>query len=250
LSDQAREDYVVAVALSYAYKPDLNLAFDRLRVVSPERNVWSLVAEVACNRVSQGKTATNSDIRVIRALNQLYVPQGATGCAVGMFPTPAPVAFATAIPTFTPTPTPAPPPTKTATPPSPTSPAVQTFVATNTPPSGGYELARLQSFCNPDAGGIIEVRVYDRRGEGVAGVPVQVTWSGNQTDTFYTGLKAEREPGYADFEMTPGLTYTVTIPNLVSDAPSVDAEPCETVVNGETINTTLSYFVNFQQRGG
>lgn len=249
LNVQAREDYVVAVALSYAYNHDLNLAFDRLRAVSPERDVWSTVADVACNRVSQGKTVTNGDIRVIRALNQLYGPQGASGCAFGMFPTPAPVAFSTAIPTGTPTPSLTPPPTKTATPPLPTdTPDDQPFVPTRTPPSGGYILSRLQSFCDPDMGGVIEVRVYDRLGEGVPGVAVQVTWAGNQTDTFYTGLKPEREAGYADFEMSPGINYTVTIPNLASDPPSMDATPCEIDVDGQTVTTTTSYWVNFEQR--
>jgi hypothetical protein len=184
---------VVAVALSYAYNHDLNLAFDRLRAVSPDRNVWSAVAEVACDRLSQGKTVTNADIRVIRALNDLYEPQGVRDCATGAFPTPAPVAFSTPIPSPTPTPTLTPPPTKTATPPIPTGTPDQSFVPTNTPPSGGFILSRLQSYCNPDMGGMIEVRVYDRLGEGAPGIPVQVTWAGNQTDTFYTGLKPERE---------------------------------------------------------
>jgi hypothetical protein len=248
LDAQAREDYVVAVALSYAYNHDLNLAFDRLRSASPDRNVWSMVADITCDRVKQGKTVTNGDIRVIRALNQLYVPQGADGCAVGMFPTPAAVAFSTTIPTGTPPPTLTPPPTKTATPPIPTPAPVQSLAPTNTPPSGGYVLARLQSFCDPDVGGLIEVRVYDRLGRGVPGVAVQVTWGGNQTDTFYTGLKPEREPGYADFEMSPGLNYTITIPALVSDPPSVDAVPCEIAVDGQPVTTTASYWVNFEQR--
>jgi hypothetical protein len=249
LNAQAREDYVVAVALSYAYNHDLNLAFDRLRAVSPDRNVWSMVADVACDRFKQGKAVTNNDIRVIRALNQLYEPQGASGCAGGKFPTPAPVAFSTAIPTGTATPSLTPPPTKTATPPIPTNTPEQIFAPTRTPPSGGYILSRLQSFCDPNEGGIIEVRVYDRLGEGVPGVAVRVTWAGNQTDTFYTGLKPEREAGYADFEMTPGINYTVSIPNLRSDPPSVDATPCEADVDGQTVTSTTSYWVNFEQRG-
>ncbi len=248
LNPQARENYVVAVALSYAQNRDLDLAFDRLHAVSPDRAVWTTVAQVACDRVKQGKTVTNSDIRVIRALNQLYEPQGASDCATGMFPTPGPVAFATPIPTLTLTPTLTPPPTKTATPPIPTNTPFQAIEPTGTPASGGYELNRLQSFCNPDASGMIEVRVYDRLGQGMPGVPVQVMWSGNQNDTFYTGLKPEREPGYADFQMSPGLSYTVMLSTLVSDPPTVEAVPCEVVVDGETITTVTSYWVNFTQR--
>ena len=84
LSRAGREDYVVAIALSYAYNHDLPLAFNRLRALRPNQNVWDVVAEVACDRVKTGKTVTNSDIRVIRALEQLYRPQGATGCADGL----------------------------------------------------------------------------------------------------------------------------------------------------------------------
>jgi hypothetical protein len=250
LSSAGREDYVVAIALSYAYNHDLPLAFNRLRALRPNQNVWQVAADVACDRVRTGKTVTNSDIRVIRALEQLYRPQGATGCADGLYPTPASVAFATPIPTFTPTPTLPPPLTKTPTPPLPTSTPFETPVPTTTPPSGTFVVARVQSFCEPTVSGVIEVRVYDRLGQGVPGVPVQVTWSGDQKDTFYTGLKPERETGYADFEMTPGRSYSVSIPGLTSRAPVVDAEPCQATVDGQTVTSTTSYWVNFQQQGG
>jgi hypothetical protein len=246
LSADAREQYVAAIALSYAQNQDLNLAFDRLRSASPDQNVWSLVAEIACNRIKTGKTVTNADIRVIRALKQLYLPQGASGCADDAFPTPAPAIFVTAAPTLTLTPTLTPPATKTPTPPIPTNTPGAPSQPTSTPPSGGYEVTRAQSFCDPDLDGVIEVRVYDRRGQGVPGVIVRVTWSGNQTDTFYTGLKPEQEAGYADFKMERGLTYTVTIPKLVGNPPAVDAGSCDATDTGRTVTT--SYRINFQER--
>ncbi|MBI5960569.1 MAG: hypothetical protein HY866_17655 [Chloroflexi bacterium] len=249
LGQQAREDYVVAVALSYAYNHDLPLAFNRLRTLRPDQNVWVMVSEVACNRYKQGKTVTNSDIRVIRALEELYRPQGASGCADGLYPTPATVSVATAIPTAIPTVTLTPPFTKTPTLPIPTGEPIESAVQTPTPPSGGYILARLASFCDPASNGVIEVRVYDQRGEGVPGVQVQVIWSGSQIDTFFTGLKPEREPGYADFEMTPGRSYSVSIPGLRDTSPVVEAVPCEAEDDsGQTVSTTTSYWINFQQR--
>jgi hypothetical protein len=248
LGEQAREDYVVAVALSYAYNHDLPLAFNRLRALRPDQNVWVMVADVACNRYKQGRTATNSDIRVMRALEQLYLPQGVTSCAPS-YPTPAPIVVATAIPTQIPTPTLTPPFTKTPTPPIPTQEPGIPGVITPTAPAGGYILARLSSFCDPTSNGVIEVRVYDRLGEGVPGVPVQVIWSGNQTDTFFTGLKPERGLEYADFEMTPGRSYSVSVPGLRDTPPVVEAAPCEAEdASGQTVTTTLSYWVNFEQR--
>lgn len=245
LSDAAREDYVVAVALSYAANQDLLLAVDRLRAAGPNRNVWEMVAEIACDRVKTGKTISNSDIRVIRALEQLYAPQGANGCADGLYPTPAPMIFSTPEPVMSPTPTLVPPPSKTPTLPPPTPVTAGEVRPTSTPAAGVYVLGRLQSFCDPDQSGVIEVRVYDRRGEGVPGVPVTVTWSGSERDSFFTGLKAEREAGYADFVMEAGRTYTISLPGLASSSPLVEAVPC-TAQDGR--RATTSYWVNFQER--
>ncbi len=245
LSDEARADYVVAAALSYAANGDLLLAVDRLRAASPDRNVWDMVAEVACDRVKTGQTVTNSDLRVIRALEQLYAPQGASGCADGLYPTPAPVVLAIPQPTVPPTSTFVPPPSKTPTIPVPTPVTAGEARPTPAPASGSYVVARLQSFCDPDLSGVIEVRVSDRRGEGVSGVPVTVSWSGSERDSFFTGLKAERGAGYADFSMQPGRAYTVTVPGLVSSAPTVEAVPC-TAQDGR--QATSSYWVNFQER--
>ncbi len=248
LSKAAREDYVVAVALSYAHNQDLTLAFNRLLALKPEQNVWQLVAEVACERVKTGKTVTNSDIRVIRALEQLYRPQGASGCADGLYPTPAPVVFNTPIPTPTATPTLPPPPTKT---PTPSSVAISPppVLPTATPAADErFVVTRTQSFCDPAVDGVIEVRVYDQAGQGVPGVPVTVLWSGSETDRFYTGLQPERGLEYADFQMTPGRTYTVTVPGLVSAPPQLEAVPCRVEVDGDVVTLTTSYWVNFQQR--
>ncbi len=248
LSDQAREDYIVAVALSYATNHDLTTAFNRLRALRPDQDVWGLVAQTACDRVKQGKTVTNSDIRVIRAMEQLYRPQGASGCGDGLYPTPAPVTFATPIPTFTLTPTLTPPATKTPTPPLPTITPNRPVVPTSTPISGGYSVTRVQSFCDPLHSGVIEVRVYDRLGRGTPGVQVTVTWSGNVKESFFTGLKPEREAGYADYDMTAGRSYAVSVPDLVGSPPVVDAVECDTAEDGTSILT--SYWVNFQQRSG
>lgn len=247
LSSKAREQYVVTVALSYAQNQNVRLAFDRLRAASPDQDVWSLVADVACERVKTfpSDVDPNQYIRTIRALEQLYRPQGASGCADGMFPTPAPMVIELPTPTVTRTPTITPAASKTPSPPIPTNSPVQaTLPSLTPPPSGGYILARQRSFCDPAVDGVIEIRVYNRLGQGVPGVPVTVTWGGGESDTFFTGLKPERGMEYADFVMEQGRTYTVSIPGLVSPAPSVEAEPCQ-AEDGETLTT--SYYINFQQ---
>ncbi len=249
LDPASQEDYVVAVAMSYAHNNDRTLAFNRLRALRPKRDVWQLVADVACQRVKTGKNITNTDIRVIRAMEQLYISQGASGCADGIYPTSVPVVFATPIPTLTRTPTLAPPATKTPTPLASDATPAQFVRPTSTPPAGdSFVLGRLQSFCDPAMPGMIEVRVYDRLGQGIPGVPVTISWSGVTLDRFFTGLKPERGTEYADFEMMPARSYTVTVPNLVSTPPIVEASACSVTVDGEAISTSTSYYINFQQR--
>lgn len=247
LGPKAREDYVIAVALSYAHNNDLQLAFDRLRALRPDTDVWTMVAEIACERHKTVRIERNSDVLVMRALERLYQPQGASGCADGQYPTPAPLTLVLPSPTISPTPTATRLPTKTATPPLPTDTPYVIEQPSATPlPSGGYVLARNEPFCNPDLDGVIEVRVFGVNGQGVPGVPVQVTWGGNKTDRFFTGLKPGLEPGYADFEMTADLSYSVSLPNLISDPPVVDAVACGTDEEGDPVLT--SYRINFQQR--
>jgi len=250
LGPQAREEYVVAVALSYAHNGNLQLAFDRLRALRPNQNVWAMVAEVACERHRTVQVQTNSDVIVMRALEQLYRPQGASGCADGQYPTPAPVNLIPSTPTPLPTATLTPPATKTATPPLPTPAALATTGPTRTPqPEGSRIAGRPEPFCDSERSGMIEVQVSSLAGLGIPGVPVQVTWGGDQRSTFYTGLKPGRDPGFADFQMEAGRTYTVTVPDLVSPPAPVEAVPCdEVIVGGETVPVLTSYRIRFQEQ--
>lgn len=250
LSDAAKEDYIVAVALSYAYNDDRELAFDRLRAVSPDQDVWQTVADISCQRVNTGKAVTNNDILVIRALGNLYMSQGATGCAE-LYPTPAPaMVIASPVPTFTLTPTVAPPPTKTPTPVSGSTPVPPVRPTATPVPSDSFVVTRTRSFCDPDVSGLIEVRVYDYLGAGIPGVPVTVSATGIASDRFFTGLKPERGSEYADFVMELGRTYTVTVPGLTDAPPIVEAAPCQTTLDdGTTVSAQMSYWINFQQRG-
>ncbi len=59
-------------------------------------------------------------------------------------------------------------------------------------------------------GGLLRIYVRDRLEQGIPGVKITVIWSGG-TDTFFTGLKPEFDPGYADFQMEPGQRYQVEL---------------------------------------
>lgn len=55
---------------------------------------------------------------------------------------------------------------------------------------------------------LLQVEVYDKAGTPIFGTPLTATWDGG-TNTFYTGLYPQMDEGYADFEMTVDVVYTL-----------------------------------------
>jgi hypothetical protein len=62
-------------------------------------------------------------------------------------------------------------------------------------------------------GGLLRIYVRDRLSAGVSGIKVTVSWPGGE-DSFFTGLKPEIDPGYADFQMGPGRSYQITLTGI------------------------------------
>jgi len=58
--------------------------------------------------------------------------------------------------------------------------------------------------------GLLQILVTGADGEPLPGVQIVITSKEGQ-DTFYTGLYPEISPGYADFAMTAGETYTLKV---------------------------------------
>jgi hypothetical protein len=52
------------------------------------------------------------------------------------------------------------------------------------------------------------------------------TWSGGE-QLFYTGLKPELGTGYADIEMTVGITYTLRLAGAGQSVPDLATFECE-----------------------
>lgn len=72
-----------------------------------------------------------------------------------------------------------------------------------------FSLKDRQKVCDPSiTQALLQVEVDNGAGEGVPGVPVLVTWPDGE-NTFYTGLMPETGPGYADFVMSPQVTYSI-----------------------------------------
>jgi hypothetical protein len=118
----------------------------------------------------------------------------------------------TALPTRTPTPSRTPLPTRT-----PTATPGEPFV-----------LQDQDLICDlTREGPLLEIQTLDVDGNQVPGVEIIMTWPEGE-ERFFTGLKPELGLGYADFLMTPDVTYSLLITDGGIPLTGLTAEECET----------------------
>ncbi|MGB3904316.1 MAG: hypothetical protein WBB22_05290, partial [Anaerolineae bacterium] len=130
---------------------------------------------------------------------------------------PSPTVTPTVEATITPTPT-QPPPEPTATPteppPEPTALATQPPLTETLTPAAGVDFQLVEQTdlgCSSDwDGDYILVYVKGEHDRGLAGVQIVVAGPEGE-DTFFTGLKPEVDPGFADFQVTSPGTYAVHV---------------------------------------
>lgn len=239
-----KQHYMVAIMLDYTYDGNLNQAVSRLLSLRLPGDPIQAVADAACHLASTGYVDSNSGLYAVRRMMTFYQLQGKAGCADTLLSAQEPPPT-TVVEMVLPTATFIPPATKTPTPVGesrPTSTPIPVVVPTARPQTG-FVLANISTFCRAGASGVIEVTVQDASGAGVPGQQVRARWDAG-SDTFVTGLKPERGPGYADFTMTAGTGYLVELPGR-SDPISepLAAAPC-TTSDGEDAIT--SYRVVFR----
>jgi hypothetical protein len=58
--------------------------------------------------------------------------------------------------------------------------------------------------------GLLQIWVENAKGIAMPGVNIQINWKDGE-ETFFTGLKPELNAGYADYEMTAGVTYSLRV---------------------------------------
>lgn len=208
----ARDTYRAMIAMAYEADGNLGRARQRLSLLNDSSPAQALSAQAQRMSDPNGREG-----KALAILAEAYKPRP----TVPMTPT---VITATPAPTNTPTLQLSPTATldpglavRTATIP-PTMTPTQTPEATITPrptqrptPTLGapYAFSDKQAVCDPNLPGMLEVEVYNKAGEPVAGVQIRVTWPPNGLDVFYTGLAPEINPGYADFQMSPSILYAV-----------------------------------------
>ncbi len=84
---------------------------------------------------------------------------------------------------------------------------------THTPtptPGAPFVLANKSTFCEPTQPGLVQVVLQDSSGQPAAGVELVITWLGGE-EHFFTGLKPELGNGYADFVMSSGVEYALSM---------------------------------------
>lgn len=205
-----RDDYLALIASAYAATGDLDRARARLALF-PDPNLPEYLAALAQQRLATGGVPSEA-----RALAQLAAALGQRPTPLAGTPsptpptTPQPATPPSPFPSLTPTRTPPPPPTRTPT-------------AT---PGVPFRLVAQDRVCDPSLGApLLQVEVLDQNGEPVPGVEVRVIWDTGQ-DHFFTGLKPEISPGYGDFTMEEGVTYTLQVVGAEGVVTGLKVEDC------------------------
>lgn len=90
-----------------------------------------------------------------------------------------------------------------------------------------FVLLDREFICNPDLPGpLIQVFVFDTDEQPVPGVPIFVNEPAG-INRFYTGLKPEISLGYADYLMTPGISYTLRLGESGQTVSDLNVDECE-----------------------
>jgi hypothetical protein len=116
---------------------------------------------------------------------------------------------------------------------------------TSTPVLGEpFALSGQETVCDanlPD--GLLQVLVLNSNRRQLAGMEIAITWDGGK-ESFFTGLKPELGNGYADYIMTPDVTYTVQLARGSDVALGISAPTCQ-APSGENFFGSIK--LTFQQ---
>ncbi len=238
--------YQIAIALEYHQSGNLLKAFEKLIDLRPAIDPLQALADAACELANSDYVLSESGVRALRLTVELYISQGRSGCADQLLPTGLSLAVReTVADPAALAPTEAPPPTKTPQQRS-VSPAPTLRVVATAVPKRQFSPRPASTYCDSEYPALIEVYVIDYLGRGVPGQGIRVRW-GDHEDIFVSGLKTDRGPAYADFQMEESISYSIDMPGA-SDALQADLStgPCYTASGRESLK---SYRVRFQESG-
>jgi hypothetical protein len=240
-----KDQYRYLIASAYVADGDLVRARARMALLQ-DQDAYRALAEQA-----QRMLAAGSSFEQARALGMLAAalqsgeapppPAQAQAGDVTMSPSAPPEAnpTETAVPLNTDLPAATPTPGEAAASTGEATPTLETFptlITTGTPPptrtptatpGAPYVLSSRQEVCDQNQGeGLIQVFAQDAAGQPVPGVEIIVTWPDGENH-FFTGLNPAVSVGYADFSMTPGVTYTLHIAGGGQTVGDLSAKQCD-----------------------
>lgn len=89
-----------------------------------------------------------------------------------------------------------------------------------------YQLVGQDTVCDQElAEGLLQVVVTDVRRQQIPGAEIIITWNSGEEHIF-TGFKPELGYGYADFMMTPNVTYSVRMADGGTPASELSTPDC------------------------
>lgn len=186
LTEEYKADYRLSIARAYLANLDIERASQRIALLQDAAPQESLEAQ-AQQALSAGDEQAARDLASLASALRTYnvvkvIPPDPTP-PVNSAPGTAPGATVT--------------PEADASP----SPAAE----------GPFVIVDRQPVCDAaQTPGLLQIEVRDSSGTPVPGIQVNVAWDGG-LDTFFTGLKPVVSAGYADFQMTPGVTYSLRV---------------------------------------
>ena len=229
------ELYAALVAQAWSVDGDRDRAVERLAASSPGVSPAPHMAEMACRLAATDFVTSSGGLAALRSMINFYLGEGYSGCADRLLPALEMDSLLLSDSGLTPLPsaTLAPPPSKTPAPPA--SPTVTPTVTSTPPVTAGplrqFVLVGLGAFCDAERAALLAVYVQERNGRGVPGLELRVRWDSGE-DRFFSGLKPELGPGYADFVMQVDEQYRVDMPGRAENSPVFASGDC--VDEGET----------------
>lgn len=243
LRDDFKDYYRAAIAGAYASTGDLERARARLTLLGDPDPSQTLTAQAQRMLAAGESSAVVQQVAMLAAALQ--------GEVTANLPTPTPTSSPKPLrqSTNTPTstsetglPTQEIEPTNTA---IPLSTPTARPTRTSTPTLGApYQLVGQDTVCDPElAEGLLQIVVKNVTRKQIPGAEIIITWSSGEEHIF-TGLKPELGNGYADYLMSPDVTYSVRMADGGTLASSISASTC-TATDGSTYLGGL--LITFQQ---
>jgi len=239
LSDGYKDAYREIIAEAYIANGDLGRAIARLALLGDEDPVRALTVQAQLTLGEEGSETIAQALGILAAnlageTGPLPTTETTQEVATGTIPTndvqePAETSTPTSTATHAPTETTdleeSTTPDETGDLTTPTAILPLTQVAS--PTAGApFTLLEIALDCGREYDvPLIQVNALNAVNIPVAGVQIVVTWD-NGVDTFYTGFKPELGQGYADFEMTPGIIYTLQLTKGDKPVTGLISEDC------------------------